>query len=264
MKCRRLAPLLLLLSGLAAAAPPDEAAIVLPIGGGEVSARFLPERQGPSRGGVVLLPDVGTGMELGVAAASLFRALPDHGWSMLAVPLPPVAADTAAWLDGARPRIAAAIAHLREQGILNVALVGQGFGALAAADYAADGGDRTLHGLVVVGIPGLADPRLDAAAMLARSPVPVLDLFGSRGRADVVATAERRAVTARAMLAKAAAEKGAARLESAALPDYRQVVVEGATYDFSTQQETLVRRVRGWLQRHMDGTRVAVEPKENR
>lgn len=264
MKCRRLAPLgLLLLAAAAAGAPPDEAAIPLPIEGGEVTARFQPERRGPSRGGVVLLADRGAGTDLGAAIGSLFRALPDHGWSALAVPAAPAQGEPAAWLDAARPRVAAAVAHLRGQGVLNVALVGHGLGALAAADYAADSGAGTVQGLVVINIPDSTEPRLDAAALLSRSPVPVLDLFGSRGRADVVATAERRAVAARVTLAKTAAGKGVSRLDTPDRPDYRQIVVEGATHDFSAQQETLVRRVRGWLQSHVDGVRVAAEPKEN-
>lgn len=237
----------------------------LNVGGEEVFALFRAARPGSGRGGVVLLHDRGSYLDDPGVIHPLRLGLSDHGWATLSIQLPVPEGETAGidWLDKAQPRVAAAVNELQNRNIGNIVLVGHGLGALAATDYLAAGDSLTVRGLVVISMDGSEneEQRLDGAGQLAKIGKPILDIYGGRDYHSVQNSAERRA---RAAAQPAAGEASAhttyrdvARGYSDRKGDkvgYRQLQIASANHTFSRQDELLVRRIRGWLQRHMAET----------
>lgn len=232
-------------------------------------ALLAEQTRGKPLGAVVLVPDVDTPPDWAAVVGPLRRRLPAGGWTTLALSVPRLPNATTAsrllWLDAVRPRIGAGVRHLAGMDIGNIAVVGYGLGALAAADYLRTNLDGAVRGLVVIGIPSQPDaPRLNAAEALKQVPVPVLDIFGGRDRPTVTAMAAERA----ALVRKAAAARttsGAPATYAGQRPErltYRQVRVAGAGHDFRGHDELLVRRIRGWLNRTASGPRIKTDPKE--
>jgi hypothetical protein len=237
-------------------------ALMLPLQGREVLALFQPQTRGEAHGAVLLLHDLNGHPDSPGPIQALRRRLPNAGWHTLSLQLPhsetrPL---TIEQLDAMRPRIAAALAELEGRAAGDVVLIGHGAGAHAAIDYLRDNLAPSVRGLVVIGLEGDAneEPRLDAAAGLGRLNMPILDIYGGRDYPGVVAKAKRRYDMARrgngeempvrpayADVARDYNEKMALSLS------YRQVRVPAADHRFSAQESNLVKRVRGWLKRHI-------------
>lgn len=232
-------------------APPGAQRIALPLGEQAGSALLWAETLGTPKGAVVLVPDLDTPADWPQVIGPLRSALPAAGWSVLVLEMPGEwgleAGERVQALDAAHPLLAAAVAHLGGMGAERIVLAGHGFGALAAADFLRAGRSPRVSGLVLISTAGLGDdPRLNAATALAGVTVPTLDLYGERDLAPVRAGADRRAVAARkALPAQPAGSMPTQR------PRYRQVAIPGATHDFTGYEQTLARRVRGWLERHV-------------
>jgi pimeloyl-ACP methyl ester carboxylesterase len=216
-------------------------AVALTVGERTVLALQTEQSAATPKGAVLLLHDLGGHADWPGVVAALRRALPAQGWTTLSVQLPlpphaPIEAQRAAFLDQATARIEAALAHLRATNPPNVVVAGHGFGALAAMNYCVSRAEAC-QGLVLVSLPhhfaqGEADPRLDAAGGLARLQGPVLDLYGTAERREVVATARARREAARTN------------------PGYSELALPGADHFFRGQEQLLARRVYGWLEQH--------------
>lgn len=216
---------------------------------------------GKQRGGVVLLHDRGGHVDAAGVIRPLRLGLAEAGWATLTIQLPPPEAPAVgtAWLDRTQALIAAGLNELQQRDINSIVLLGHGLGALAATDYLAAGDNLTVRGLIIVGLDGSAadEPRMDGAAQLARVRPPILDIFGERDSRAVLASAERRAQAARR---REGGEETAhtlyrdvARRYSERKGDsvsYRQLRIAAADHRFTRQQQLLLRRIRGWLQRH--------------
>jgi pimeloyl-ACP methyl ester carboxylesterase len=190
----------------------------------------------------------------------LRTGLPAAGWHTLSLQLPPAGDDPLTRLDTAQDFLDAAIGEMQRRNIDTLVLLGHGLGALALADYLAAGDNLAVRGVVAIGLDGRenAEPRLDGARQLAKVRPPVLDIYGSRDQGAVLDSAARRAdlfrrrtaadgerpPTYRA-IARDYSEKQGDRLH------YRQQAVPAADHRFSHQSQLLLRRVRGWLQRHV-------------
>lgn len=152
--------------------------------------------------------------------------------------------------DAAPARIEAAVAYLRQQGLRNLVIIGDGLGAALAADYLASRGQQAeVQAFVAVspGNPAFAapdgDPRLNLPAQLARVTVPVLDIYGERDLPAVLAGARARAEAGRY-------SPGRAGLV------YTQVQIPGAHHSFVDSGPMLLRQIRGWLKRHAAGMEI--------
>jgi len=187
----------------------------------------------PAPGAVVILHDMGRHPDWAAVVGPLRRGLAAAGWATLAPQLPVLehgAARSAygATVEAALERTRAAVAHLRARGLGDVVIAGHGLGALIGARCAAQIDTCPVRALALIGaLPGTGlDPPVDLATVLAGVPVPVLDLYGSRDHAPVLRGAEQRQ----------------------ARETDRRIVVEGADHEHSGLEESLVRRIRGWLQ----------------
>jgi pimeloyl-ACP methyl ester carboxylesterase len=210
----------------------------LQTGGLDFLAVHTPATSAKTRGGVILLHGLGANPEWSSVVQPLRTQLPGHGWETLAVQLPLAAADAPpeaylALIPEALPRLAFAVEFLKSRDVKQVAILGHDLGARTALEWLArDDVPKEIRALVVIGLGGdtrKPDPGLLEA--LKRVKVPVLDLYGSRDLAPVLAGVQQRAAAARAADHK----------------DYRQLEIEGADHFFTGVTDTLVMRVRAWL-----------------
>ena len=87
-----------------------------------------------------------------------------------------------------------------------------------------------MHAYVAIGMSNPFPAKYDNLAALSKITLPVLDLYGSQDLEAVLAFAKPRATSARKINKR-----------------YTQVMVEGANHFFTDMQDTLIKRVRGWL-----------------
>jgi len=206
-------------------ASPEREVVKFPVDGEEVPALYRPDESGEARGGVVLLHDLGAHPDLEGVIGPLRRRLPRHGWHTLSVPLPAVESASSSALA-----------------------------PLLAAAWLADNPD-TAAALVAIGLPvdERPEPAVDTLALLGRLEAPVLDIYGSRDLPAVVTSAERRrrayyGVKAEQGLLRPGRVRFFQRPERDRYP-YRQKRVPDANHDFTGHTESLLRHVRGWLER---------------
>ncbi|RRQ22269.1 DUF3530 family protein [Thiohalobacter thiocyanaticus] len=209
-------------------------------------AQFLaihtPDLTGEPKGAVILVHGMGAHPDWQEVIHPLRVRLPEHGWATLSVQMPvlPNAAaptDYAPLVPEAAPRLRAALTWLEDRTEGPVFIAAHSLGAIMTA--ASLTGDTGLQpdGLVLIGMGGSRDdPHLDSLAHLEQLTLPVLDLFGSRDLDSVLADREARARAAR----------------RAGNTAYRQLEISGANHFFTGLEDTLVRRVRGWLETTSD------------
>lgn len=223
-------------------------AVILKAGAVEFLGLYIPAGGKLTRGGVVLLHDVGGHPDWPDVIAPLRENLTEAGWATLSIQLPlrpassPVA-DYARLLPDASPRIAAAIAHLQQQKLGPIVLIGHGLGATMATHFLASAGSGAspVRGLIGIGMSdvtsaGTGDGRNaaeDLPTLLGKLRVAVLDVYGAQDTAAVLKSADAR---------QAALVRGAN-------PGSRQQVVSGADHFFRGMESVLTRTVTGWLSR---------------
>ncbi|MDT8383918.1 MAG: DUF3530 family protein [Gammaproteobacteria bacterium] len=209
-------------------------------------ALYTPAEGTLKRGGVILLHGLGAHPDWPDVIAPLRKALPEAGWATLSIQLPvwPNSAnfeDYPPLFPAANRRISAAVAHLQQQGIANITLVGHSLGAAMGAYFLAQKapGSDAIRAFVGIGMnqaPGSVAHTPDA---LANITIPVLDLYGAFDLDGVRDSARARAASQ--------ADNGG----------YRQTVIAGADHFFQGLDTTLIKRVAGWL------TQMATDPAAN-
>ncbi len=156
--------------------------------------------------------------------------LAEDGRTTLAIQLPVLANDAEegaydAIIGDAAPRIAAAVAYLREQGAREVFIVAHSMGTRMAADFLV-GTDQQIRGFVAIGM------NVGGVEYLDRIKVPMLDIYGSEDLEGVRASAPDRAARA------------------AGNADYSQQIVDGADHFFNDMEAQLYEIVKAWIDAH--------------
>jgi pimeloyl-ACP methyl ester carboxylesterase len=204
----------------------------------EFTGIFTEASAGPTGRAVILAHGIGVHPDWPEIINPLRSELPEHGWSTLSIQMPILANDAPLkdylpLFDEAGPRIEAAVKFLRDQGNNTIVLIGHSLGAAMAASYLANNTQHGLQGLVIIGLGVIdLDDRMNGVLALEKIQIPVLDLYGSRDLETVLDS-----VKTRAMAARKAGNKS-----------YRQTEIEGADHFFIGMEDTLNRRVYGWLQ----------------
>lgn len=187
--------------------------------------------------GVILLH--GRGVHPAWGFIDTLRAdLADAGWHTLSLQLPILDADIKLSEYGktfpeAFQRIDAGIHYLRERGVKRIVLVGHSSGAMTAAAYAAERPKAALGGIVTIGFTTepTGNRYMQAAALLEKIRLPVLDIFGGQDLAVVLNT-----VKARAGAAKKAGNNA-----------YTQVRIKGANHFYTDHYQDLRASLGAWL-----------------
>ena len=224
----------------------DGEAVWLEAGGHKFLAIYTPADAPEVRGAAILLHGIGAHPDWPEVIHPLRTALPQYGWATLSIQLPilPNEAGMQDYLplfDEVGPRIAAAVAFLKQHKILNQVLVAHSLGTAMASHYLIGKPDPAIRAYVGISmIESRDDPRLSNVAALMQIRRPVLDIYGSLDLDSV-----RQAATARRRAARAANNRF-----------YTQVEVDGADHFFANREDELIRRIRGWLTRQADGMEV--------
>ncbi len=232
---------------------------------------FTPDVSDRPKGGAILLHDANAHPDWPDVIRPLRTSLPSHGWATISIQLPNINK-----IDGYLPyhslinsRIQKAAEHLQSIGLNNIALIGHGSGALAAAAYLANGNTHpAIRGFIGIGLSViLTDQNEDyLLSHIEKIKLPMLDIYGSRDLTSVTSTATERSLAAKKSSRDAASNNEREAYKKAGLSittsniqgyiTYRQIVIEGADHDFEGQSEVLNKRVLGWLERHTNGTAI--------
>jgi len=206
--------------------------IELDAGADRFIAIFQPTGLENRRGGIVLLHDQGTSANSLEVMRPLRLGLADAGWDTLSLQLPQAHPGEAgaAWRSRQAPikaRLQSALNWLRQRELLTQAIVALGDSGAIALQFASAKPPRELKAVVLVSTPLEAD----AAEVLGRTRLPVLDVYAERDRAAVVETAPDRR--------RAAAEGEAGK--------YTQRTISGARPGFFGLEDSLLSGIRSWL-----------------
>lgn len=192
------------------------------------------------KGGAIILHGMGVHPNWQDVIYPLRTGLPERGWTTLSLQMPilPNEAEPdeyAPLMVEVPPRIDAAVAFLKQQGIDNMVLIGHSLGAVMAIYYLA-GDSASVQEISAVAAIGLnardtVNENLDTLPMLERVKLPLLDLMGSEDDADVKDTANER---------QEAAKRGGNER-------YAQRVIQGANHFHVGQEAVVLETVDEWL-----------------
>jgi len=251
--------------------------ISLDSNGVRFQALYRPDTSGSPRGGAIILPPLNAHPDWPGVVHQLRTTLPEFGWATLSLQLPTLsnAAVTIADYDQELPEIArrieTAVRYFNSKGIGNIALIGKGVGASAAAGYLASGQSAPIQAFVGISMRGFDDNKdswLYSPRSLRKLSLPVLDIYGSLDYRDVINSVKARGMAARqagldsANRIRLGAFQNSATAESAQTRRagyiaYRQISLSGADEHFNSSESYLVKRVIGWLKQHAGGITIS-------
>jgi len=216
----------------------------LPSGDQEFLAIYTKTHAKNSRGGIILLHDLGTHADWPDIIAPLRSELPAKAWNTLSLQLPILPDSTLPKkmdqvFTEIYTRINSAINFYVEKGIYNLVLIGHSFGAVAGIKYLEDKAGRRKEIIAFVGISMYSEVYPINAQKEQPPPalpsinlnIPVLDIYGSLDFEKVLKSAKLRAL---------AAKKNQAT-------NFSQVILTGADHHFTGLSHNLINRVGTWL-----------------
>lgn len=218
----------------------DGEAVWLKADGHEFLAIHTEQSSDAPKGAAIILHGIGVHPNWPDVIYPLRTRLPERGWATLSLQMPILANDAeddeyAPLMPEVPPRIDAAVAFLKQQGIDNIVLIGHSLGGKMAIYYIASGAPSVgdIKAVVSVGLNAreTVHQSLDTALALEKFTLPVLDLMGSEDNPDVKNTA--------ALRRDAAAAAGNQR--------YEQKIMPGANHFHVGKEAEFVDAVDAWI-----------------
>lgn len=219
-------------------------AVNLPSGEKDFFAIYTKTHTEKSRGGIILLHDLGTHADWPDIITPLRAELPAKGWNTLSLQLPilpdrSVPREMDQTFIEINNRINSAIDYYGEKGIYNLVLIGYSFGAIAGVKYLRNKETRRKEIIAFVGISmgndrfslNLKQTSIPSKTSSVNLDIPVLDIYGSLDFESVVESARYRASEAKKTQAS----------------NFSQIVLVGADHHFTGLSENLIKRVGTWL-----------------
>jgi len=238
----------------------------------EFFAVFNPDQSGQPKGGIIILHDANSHPDTPEVIQPLRADLPEHGWATISIQLPYLSSvdDYVNKQAVINKRIEAAIKHLNNVGLNNIALVGHGSGAMAATAFLSTQSSATVQAFVAISLGIIeADGKAESITeQIEKISLPILDIYGSNDYDYVTNSAKSRALAAkvssnsatrsnqldafkRSAIAKSSTQRSQGYIS------YRQIKIDGASHDFVATPYLLTRRIVGWLERHAKGVTVS-------
>lgn len=201
--------------------------------GKKVAAFYLGESSGKAHGGVLLIPDLNRHPATPGNIDQLRRALAKNHWHTLAVDTSHTTA------EAARQIVASGIDHFKQQGVFNIAILGEGHGAALAANYIANlpPAAQPLRALLMINASNsINDGAINNLELLNKIKLPVLDAYHyGIYRQQQAATARRQAIPRQQR------------------PDYQQIRLPRASGNQQHSDNLVSKRIRGWLDNNVAG-----------
>lgn len=233
---------------------------------------FTQESSNFPQGGVLLLHDHSGHPDWPELILPLRTRLPDYGWSTLAMQMPIPKESTPAleyepMFKEASKRIEAGVSYLLTKGIRNIVVIGHGLGASMGAYHLATTNNKDIKAYIGIGMSMLeTKPELEITQMMEKIRIPILDIYGMNDRPEVTRSAPDRIRAAKRGATAAFNRKDVEMLKqsiranrpnskTAGFVSFRQIKIEGAGHFFNHQEDELIKRIRGWLNRHAPGGR---------
>ncbi len=226
------------------------------------------DQSGQPKGAVIILHDADSHPDKPEIIRPLRSNLPMHGWATISVQLPYLASitDYSNKQSIINQRINSAANYLQSNGINNIVLLGHGTGAMAATAYLSAQHDAPIQAFIAISL-GILDQNEKPESIsqqLEKITVPILDIFGSNDLDHITNTARSRALAARISSNAVTSSKQIGSYKRSAIAvssaqkfqgyiSYRQIVIKGASHDFSGTTRLLTKRITGWLERHAKG-----------
>ena len=220
-------------------------AVKLKANGVEFLGLYAENDSDKALGGVILIHGIGAHPAWPEVIEPLRMNLPESGWHTLSLQMPILkneadGKDYPELFDEVPGRIQAGVDFLKSKGVNNIVIIGHSLGNTMATHYLANKSDPAVRAFIAVAFgPGYPqDPRMDSYSNFSKVKLPTLDIYGS-------GDFERnlKGVDQRRKAAKTAGNK-----------NFQQVKVEGANHFFSSMEDVLLQRVRGWLKKNAQGT----------
>lgn len=221
-----------------------------------VFAIYNASRQAKTRGGLIIIPDLGEHADWPEVVAPLRTELPQDGWACLSLQLPlvttlPNAKNYEELLVEAAKRIRLALDYLKKIGNYNILLLGHGIGAHAAMRFltSENGKNSGVGGFIAISMYPLLGADTDhTQRFFDYKDMPVLDVYGSLDLEKVMA-----ALTFRGRLAKKAGKK-----------HYQRLQLTGAEHSYRGFETTLIKRIRSWLDRYAPSFEITTPERVNK
>lgn len=209
------------------------------------------ESETPSNKGMIVVHGTGFHPNWEQVVQPVRVAMTSHGWNTLSIQMPILERDAhyedyIALYPEVPARFRAAVKHLRAHGSEKIAIVAHSQGATMASYYVAnesvanesvDSTDTEVtvaDALVVIGMSAqYRQPQVSSAESLKRIGIPVLDIYGSKDFATVLATTEKRA--------NAASHN----------KNYSQKIIPNAYHFFDDHNKELINVLVDWLDQHI-------------
>lgn len=214
--------------------------IQLIVAGQPQPAFYLSELSGKAHGGVLLIPDIGRSPTIPGNISALRHSLASKHWHTLAL-------DTSDSSDThTQQMIAAGISYLNQQGVFNIAILGEGIGAAQAIHYIAalpvidknQGGFEQIRALIMINaknsIPG---SRVNTLGKLGVIRQPILDAYSSSELLKQQQATNR---------------KRAARVRTGSVL-YQQIRLPLISHFQQQGENRVTKQVRGWLDKNVAG-----------
>ena len=214
--------------------------ITLPTEAGEFLAIYSRAKTPKSRGGVILLHNLGAHADWPDLISPLRTQLPNYGWETLSLqmPVPPdqlTPKDYADLLKDAHQRIASGIEYLNSLGLYNMIIVGHSLGGSLGLNYLASKEGKSSKVIAFVGMSiydhSESGDSMTTTKAISETKIAILDIVGSLDRQVVLDSAELR---------KKQMKKSGRR-------NFRQITITGADHFFTALNKTLLKRIRAWL-----------------
>ncbi len=234
-------------------------------------AVYDPDQSGQPKGGVIILHDANSHPDKPEIIQPLRKDLTAHGWASITIQLPYLASIDSYTKEQTiiNQRVNSAASYMQSIGIANIALLGHGTGAMAATAYLSAQQDASIQAFIAISL-GILDKNKKPESIsqqLEKITVPILDIYGSNDLDHVTSTAMARALAAKISSDAVTSSKQLNSYKRSAIAksstqnsqgyiSYRQIVIEGASHDFSGSAQQLTKRIAGWLERHAKGVTV--------
>lgn len=216
-------------------------AVKLKAAGVEFLALYAENDTDKALGGVILIHGMGAHPAWPAIIEPLRMALPEAGWHTLSLQMPILKneAEFKEYLplfDEAPGRIQAGVDYLKTKGIKRIAIIGHSMGNSMTTYYLASKKDPAVRAFIGIAFgPGHPeDPRTNSYKNFSTVNIPTLDIYGSNDSDWITKTARKR---------KNAAKKAGNK-------KFQQLRIEGANHFFSSMEDVLLQRIRGWLKKN--------------